>query len=54
MTHLLGDLSLALYLVSFFCYARNLYVPNVWVGRLALFLLAPASAFNIGLCTSDR
>lgn len=40
MTHFLGDLSLALYVASFFCYARNLYVPNVWVGRLASLLLA--------------
>ncbi|MFZ3216935.1 MAG: cytochrome c biogenesis protein CcsA [Candidatus Acidiferrales bacterium] len=40
MPNLLGDLSLALYLASFFCYGRNLYAPNVWVGRVASLLLA--------------
>jgi ABC-type transport system involved in cytochrome c biogenesis permease subunit len=35
----LGYVSLALYAASFFCYARILYVPNVWVGRVATLLL---------------
>jgi ABC-type transport system involved in cytochrome c biogenesis permease subunit len=32
-------LALALYAASFFCYARTLYAPHVWVGRLASLLL---------------
>ncbi len=40
MAQQLGYLSLALYLASFLCYVRNLYVPNLWVGRLATLLLA--------------
>src|SRR5271165_5359569 len=36
----LGYVSLALYAASFLCYARILYVPDLWVGRLATFLLA--------------
>jgi ABC-type transport system involved in cytochrome c biogenesis permease subunit len=36
----LGYLSLALYLASFLCYARLLYAPQVWLGRLATALLA--------------
>ncbi len=40
MAQQLGYLILALYLASFLCYARNLYVPNVWIGRLATLLLA--------------
>jgi ABC-type transport system involved in cytochrome c biogenesis permease subunit len=40
MTHFLGYLSLALYVASFICYARILYVPNLWIGRLASVLLA--------------
>jgi HemX protein len=39
MTHDLAYMGLALYLASFACYARILYVPNVWVGRLATLLL---------------
>jgi len=35
-----GYLSLAFYAASFCCYARILYAPNVWVGRLATLLLA--------------
>jgi ABC-type transport system involved in cytochrome c biogenesis permease subunit len=33
-------LSLALYAASFCCYARVLYAPNLWLGRLATLLLA--------------
>lgn len=40
MTHHWGYASLALYAASFVCYARVLYVPNVWVGRAASLLLA--------------
>jgi ABC-type transport system involved in cytochrome c biogenesis permease subunit len=40
MPNHLGYLSLALYVASFICYARNLYAPNIWVGRLASVLLA--------------
>jgi ABC-type transport system involved in cytochrome c biogenesis permease subunit len=36
----MGYLSLALYAASFCCYARILYAPNLWLGRLATFLLA--------------
>jgi HemX protein len=39
MTHHLGYVSLALYLVSFACYARILYAPDVWLGRIASVLL---------------
>lgn len=35
----MGYLSLALYAASFACYARLLYAPNVWLGRLASLLL---------------
>ena len=35
-----GYWSLALYAASFICYARILYVPNQWLGRLATLLLA--------------
>jgi ABC-type transport system involved in cytochrome c biogenesis permease subunit len=47
-THVLGALSLALYLASFFFYARNLYVPNLWIGRLATLLLAAGIAAQYG------
>src|SRR5215472_18309207 len=41
MTHYyLGYVSLALYIASFLCYVRFLYVPNLWLGRMATFLLA--------------
>ena len=40
MAQQLGYLSLAVYVASFLCYVRNLYVPNLWIGRLATFLLA--------------
>jgi HemX protein len=39
MMHQLGYVSLALYVVSFFCYSRNLYAPNLWLGRAASGLL---------------
>jgi len=32
-------LALVLYAASFCCYARTLYAPHVWLGRLASFLL---------------
>jgi ABC-type transport system involved in cytochrome c biogenesis permease subunit len=32
-------LALALYAASFFCYARLLYAPHFWLGRLATLLL---------------
>ena len=35
MPNQMGYLSLALYAASFLCYARILYAPNVWLGRLA-------------------
>jgi ABC-type transport system involved in cytochrome c biogenesis permease subunit len=37
-------LSLALYAASFACYARILYAPHKWLGRLATLLLAAAIA----------
>jgi ABC-type transport system involved in cytochrome c biogenesis permease subunit len=40
MTYHLGYWSLALYVASFLCYARILYVPHLWVGRAASTLLA--------------
>lgn len=40
MAHHLGGFSLALYGASFLCYARNLYSPHVWLGRMASGLLA--------------
>lgn len=40
MPNQMGYLSLALYAASFVCYARLLYAPNVWLGRLATLLLA--------------
>jgi len=39
MPNEMGYLSLALYAASFACYARLLYAPNVWLGRLATLLL---------------
>lgn len=44
--HHLGYWSLALYAASFGCYAWNLYVPNLWVGRSASFLLAAGIALQ--------
>lgn len=46
MTHHLGYLSLAFYAASFACYARILYVPNVWLGRIASVLLAGGIVFQ--------
>jgi ABC-type transport system involved in cytochrome c biogenesis permease subunit len=40
MTHHLGYLGLAFYAASFACYARILYVPNPWLGRIASVMLA--------------
>ncbi len=40
MLNHMGYWSLALYAASFVCYARILYVPNVWMGRIATLLLA--------------
>src|SRR5271167_4587744 len=40
MTNHLGYLSLAFYAASFCCYARILYAPHTWLGRLATLLLA--------------
>jgi len=42
----MGYLSLALYAASFPRYARLLYVPNVWLGRLATLLLAGGIALH--------
>ena len=44
MLNHMGYLSLALYAASFLCYARILYAPNVWPGRLATLLLAAGMA----------
>lgn len=38
MPHL-GYWSMVVYAASFACYARNLYAPNLWVGRTATALL---------------
>jgi ABC-type transport system involved in cytochrome c biogenesis permease subunit len=40
MLNHIGYLSLAFYAASFLCYARLLYAPNLWLGRLATLLLA--------------
>jgi HemX protein len=40
MHHYVTYISMAVYAASFACYARILYVPNLWLGRLASFLLA--------------
>jgi len=40
MPHLLGYVCLGLYAASMICYARILYAPDVWLGRLASLLLA--------------
>jgi len=42
----MGYLSLALYAASFLCYARLLYAPDVWLGRLATLLLAGGIALQ--------
>ena len=46
MTHHLGYLSLVFYAASFACYARILYMPNVWLGRIASVLLAGGLLFQ--------
>ncbi len=46
MPNQMGYLSLALYAASFLCYARLLYAPNVWLGRLATLLLAGGIALH--------
>ena len=40
MTHYLSYLTLAAYAGAFCCYARILYAPHKWLGRLATLLLA--------------
>ena len=40
MHHYMTYVSLVVYGASFACYARILYAPNLWLGRLASFLLA--------------
>jgi HemX protein len=40
MSNHMAYLTLALYATSFIVYARILYAPNVWLGRLASLLLA--------------
>ena len=40
MTHVMAYVGLALFVASFACYARILYAPSVWIGRLATLLLA--------------
>jgi hypothetical protein len=40
MSNHMALLTLALYATSFAAYARILYAPNVWLGRLASLLLA--------------
>jgi ABC-type transport system involved in cytochrome c biogenesis permease subunit len=40
MHHYMTYISIAVYAASFVCYARILYVPNVWLGRLGSALLA--------------
>jgi ABC-type transport system involved in cytochrome c biogenesis permease subunit len=46
MAHYLGYLTLAFYVASFVCYARILYVPNAWLGRIASLLLAGGIIFQ--------
>src|ERR1700723_1566012 len=53
MPNQMGFLSLALYTASFLCYARLLYAPNVWLGRLATLLLAGGIALHY-LALLDR
>lgn len=40
MTHHFASLCVAFYAASFLCYARILYVPQLWLGRIASLLLA--------------
>jgi len=46
MTHYLDYLSLGLYTASFICYARVLYVSNLWIGRIATVLLTGGIIFQ--------
>lgn len=46
MPNHMGYLSLTLYATSFLCYARLLYAPNVWLGRLATLLLVGGIALH--------
>jgi ABC-type transport system involved in cytochrome c biogenesis permease subunit len=46
MLNHMGYLSLVLYAASFCCYARILYAPNSWIGRLATLLLAAGILFH--------
>lgn len=46
-------LSLLVYAASFLCYARMLYAPNLWLGRLASLLLAAGIAAHY-LALLDR
>jgi ABC-type transport system involved in cytochrome c biogenesis permease subunit len=46
MTHYFAYLSLAFYAASFLCYARILYTPNLWLGRLGTLLLAGGIALQ--------
>jgi hypothetical protein len=46
MSHYLDYLTLAIYAASFVCYARVLYAPDIWVGRLASALLAGGIALH--------
>jgi ABC-type transport system involved in cytochrome c biogenesis permease subunit len=53
MPNHMGYLSLALYVASFLCYARLLYAPDIWLGRLATLLLAGGIALHY-LALLDR
>lgn len=46
MLNHMSYLSLALYAACFICYARVLYVPNLWLGRLATLLMAGGILFH--------
>ncbi len=46
MPHHLGYLCVALYVASFVCYARILYAPNLWLGRLGTLFLAGGILFH--------
>ena len=46
MTHYFAYLTLVFYAASFICYARILFVPNLWLGRLATLLLFGGIVFQ--------
>ncbi len=46
MTYHFAYLSIILYAASFLCYARILYAPHLWLGRLATLLLAGGILFQ--------